>query len=108
MSQNLVRYKHLFCSRPTCLQICYIFVYMFYIQYILYTIYISTQPRLEKITSSVQETSVSRHHGYPINGPPQTSHYDIAAMARGASGGHSLGPHDAESRLSDSCTSDRW
>ena len=46
--------------------------------------------RLEKITSVVRDTSVYRHNGGPIKGPPYTSQYDSAVMVRGVSGRPSI------------------
>ena len=39
---------------------------------------------------AVRETSVSRHNGGPVEGPPQTSQYNSAVMVRGISEGLSI------------------
>ena len=46
---------------------------------------------MEKPTSAVRETRVSRHNGGSIMGPSKTPQYDSADLVRGISGEPSIG-----------------
>ena len=50
--------------------------------------------RLEKISSAIRDTSVSRHNGGLIDGTSWTPQYHSVVMVRGISRGPSIGPQD--------------